>query len=199
MVDEVTWRRFVFRCLFLLVCALVLFAKLLPLDTAPSGLALFDPLSGELTREGGRGVAIPGPDLLFCFTAAFLMRRPRWAPVLLILVAHILADVLFLRPLGLWPAIAILAYEFLRGQTNATTEIPVPLEVALVAGAFAAAVLGNALMLVIFAVPQPPFGATLLHILTTAIAYPFVIAVTHFMLRVRRARPGELETSGTTL
>lgn len=197
MVDPIAWRRFVFRCLFLLVCVVVLFAKLLPLDTAPASIALFDPLSGELVQGGGLGFSIPGPDLLYCFTAAFLMRRPRWAPIFLILLTHILADFLYLRPLGLWPAAAILAYEFLRNQANSTAEIALPIEVALVSGAFAAAVLGNALMLVIFAVPQPGFGTTLLHILTTALAYPIVIAITHFMLRVRRARPGELEISGT--
>lgn len=197
MVDPMTWRRFVFRCLFLMVCVLVLFGKLLPLGTAPAGLALFDPLSGELVQDGGARFALPGPDLLYCFTAAFLMRRPRWAPVALILLTHVLADFLFLRPLGLWPAIVIVGYEFLRNQTNSSTETSIPLEVALVSGVFAAAVLVNALIQLIFAVPQPGIGLSLLHILTTAVAYPFVIAATHFMLRVRRARPGELETNRT--
>lgn len=197
MVDPVAWRRFVFRGVFLLVCTVVLFAKLLPLGSAPAAIPLVDPLSGQLVREGGMRLAIPGPDLLFCFTAAFLMRRPRWAPVLLILGMHLLADMLLFRPMGLWPAVSLLAYEFLRNQTNSSTEIPLPLEVALVSGVFAAAVLAYALLQLIFAVPQPSIGLSLLHILTTAAAYPFVIAVTHFMLRVRRARPGELETSGT--
>lgn len=197
MVDPVAWRRFLFRCLFLLVCILVLFGKLLPLGSATTDLPLFDPLSGDLVQNGGARFALPGPDLLYCFTAAFLMRRPRWAPVALILLTHVLADFLFLRPLGLWPAVAIVGYEVLRNQTDATAEIPLPFEVALVSGVFAALVLANALLQLIFAVPQPGFGLSMLHILTTAIAYPFVIAATHFILRVRRARPGELEMSGT--
>lgn len=195
MVDPVTWRRFVFRLVFVAVCAIAIFAKLLPLATMPAPVTLIDPVSGELVREAG-GFRIPGPDLLFCFTAAFLMRRPHWAPVLLIVGVHLLADVLFLRPVGLWAAISLLGYEALRARSAGSTELPVPFEVALVAGTFAAITLGNALMLAIFAVPQAAFGTTLLHILTTAIAYPFVIAVTHFMLRVRRVRPGELESGG---
>ncbi|MEP3347364.1 MAG: hypothetical protein ABJN34_07485 [Litoreibacter sp.] len=196
MVDPITWRRFQFRVLFLLVSALVIFGQLLPLNTGPASVQLLDPETGELIREGGSYLSLPGPDLLFCFTAAFLMRRPRWAPVLLIVVVHLLADILFLRPLGLWPAVSIVGYEFLRRQTNATAEIAVPFEVALVVGTFAAAVLVNGLLHLIFAVSHPAFGATILHILTTAIAYPFVIGVTHFILRVRRAAARELDSDG---
>lgn len=197
MVDPVTWRRFVFRCLFVLVCVLVIFTKMLPLDTTPATVALFDPATGLLS-DGGFSIDLPGPDLLFCFTAAFIMRRPRWAPVALIVAVHFLSDVLFLRPPGLWTAVSLMAYEFLRGQSLGPAETPVPLEVALVTGAFAGAVLANALVHLIFALPHPGLGLSLLHVLTTAVAYPFVIAVTHFMLGVRRARPGDLDSSGVT-
>lgn len=196
MVDPITWRRFQFRMLFLLVSMLIIFSQLLPLNTAPAAVQLLDVETGQLLREGGSYFNLPGPDLLFCLTAAFLMRRPRWAPVGLIVLVHLLADVLFLRPLGLWPAVVIVGYEFLRRQTNATTEVAVPLEVALVTGTFAAAVFANGLLHLIFAVSHPSFGATLLHICTTALAYPFVIAVVHFILRVRRAGARELDSDG---
>ncbi|PTX57437.1 rod shape-determining protein MreD [Litoreibacter ponti] len=195
MVDPITSRRFLYRVVFLVVCMIAIFVKLLPLGTLPAAVTLIDPISGELVREGGGG-RIPGPDLLFCFTAAFIMRRPRWAPVLLIVGVHLLADILFLRPVGLWAAISLIGYEVLRTRSAGSTELPIPFEVPLVAGTFAAITLGNALMLAIFAVPQAAFTTTLLQILTTALAYPFVIAVVHFMLRVRRVKPGELEASG---
>jgi rod shape-determining protein MreD len=196
MVDPITWRRFQFRVLFLFVSAIIIFSQLLPLNTAPASVQLLDPETGDLIQEGSVYFGLPGPDLLFCLTAAFLMRRPRWAPVALIVVVHLMADVLFLRPLGLWPAISLLAYEFLRRQINASNEVSIPLEIALVVGAFTAAVFVNGVFHLIFAVQHPSFGATLLHILTTAIAYPFVIAVTHFILRVRRAGVRELDSDG---
>lgn len=196
MVDPITMRRFQYRVLFVAVCGLIIFAQLLPLNTAPASVQLIDPATGELFRDGRGYFSVPGPDLLFCVTAAFLMRRPRWAPVALIVFVHLLADVLYLRPLGLWPAISLIAYEFLRRQTNASNEVSLPLEVALVVGAFTSAVLANALLQLIFAVPQPGFGRTLLHILTTAVAYPFVIAITHFILRVKRAGVRELDSDG---
>ncbi|SHF29029.1 rod shape-determining protein MreD [Litoreibacter ascidiaceicola] len=196
MVDPITWRRFQYRIVFLVVSALIIFGQLLPLNTTPDVLPLIDPVSGALIQEGGSYFSLPGPDWLFCLTAAFLMRRPRWAPVVLIVFVHLLADVLYLRPLGLWPAISLVAYEFLRRQTNASNEVSVPLEIALVMGAFTAAVVVNGLFHLIFAVPHPSLGTVLLHVLTTAIAYPFVIAVTHFILRVRRAGVRELDSDG---
>ena len=196
MVDPITWRRFQYRTLFVVVSALVIFGQLLPLNTEPAVVQLIDPVNGQIIEEGSSYLSLPGPDWLFCLTAAFLMRRPRWAPVALIVFVHLMADVLYLRPLGLWPAISLVAYEFLRRQTNASNEVSLLLEVALVVGSFTAAVFANALVQLVLAVPQPGFGTTLLHILTTAIAYPFVIAVTHFILRVKRASVRELDSDG---
>ena len=196
MVDPITWRRFQYRTLFVVVSALVIFGQLLPLNTEPAVVQLIDPVNGQIIEEGSSYLSLPGPDWLFCLTAAFLMRRPRWAPVALSVFVHLMADVLYLRPLGLWPAISLVAYEFLRRQTNASNEVSLLLEVALVVGSFTAAVFANALVQLVLAVPQPGFGTTLLHILTTAIAYPFVIAVTHFILRVKRASVRELDSDG---
>ena len=196
MIDPITWRRFQNRVLFLVVCALIIFSQLLPLNTAPAAIKLLDPETGRAVQVGGTYFSLPGPDLLFCLTAAYLMRRPRWAPVALIVVVQLLADILFLRPLGLWPAISLIGFEFLRRQTNASNEVSVPLEIALVVGTFTAAVFANGLAQLIFAVPQPSFLSSVLHILTTALAYPLVIAFTHFILRVRRAGVRELDSDG---
>ena len=174
MVDPITWRRFQFRVLFLLVCAFVIFLKLLPLSIEPS--------------------RIPGPDLLFLFTAAWIMRRPRWAPVLLIVAVHLLSDILFLRPLGLWTAITLVAFEFLRGQAHQDGEVPIPLEIAMVAGCFTIAILVNAAIHAALSLSHPGAVTTLLMIVVTAIFYPFVIAISHFILGVRPAKPSDGET-----
>lgn len=176
MVDPVTMRRFLFRLQFLGVCGLLLFYKMLPLSTEP-----------------GR---IPGPDLLFVFTAAVVMRRPNFAPVLLIVLVHLVADLLFMRPPGLWAAVTLLAYEFLRARRLRDSEVPVPAEIMMVVGVFAASVVAYTLVLAIFAVPQPGIATLAIHILTTAVCYPFAIAVVHYILRVRRLKPGELDDDG---
>ena len=176
MVDPVTMRRFLFRFQFLAVCAALIFYKMLPLSTEP-----------------GR---IPGPDLLFIFTAAVIMRRPNFAPVGLIVVVHLVADLLFLRPPGLWTAAMLMAYEFLRARRLRDTEVPMPVEVVLVAGVFTASIIVYTLVLAIFAVPQADLFTLAIHIMTTAACYPFAILVVHYILQVRRLKPGELDDDG---
>ncbi|WP_299300797.1 hypothetical protein [uncultured Litoreibacter sp.] len=179
MVDPITTRRFLFRCLLLVLCAVIIFVQMLPLSTVPGG--------------------IPGPDLLFCLTAVWIMRRPRWAPVALIVLVHLVADILFLRPIGLWPAITLVGYEYLRRKAGGSTEISPPLELGISVATFAALVATNALLQFIFGIPQPTIGVLLLHVIMTALAYPFVIAFSHYVARVRRAKPTDLDGSGIAI
>ena len=57
----------------------------------------------------------------------------------------------------------------------------------------------NSLVYFTLDIVHPSLGQTLLHVLMTAVAYPFVIGVTEFILGVRRVRPGEIEADGSTL
>lgn len=176
MLDAATTRRLIYRSLFIALCFGLVFFKLLPLATAPS--------------------ALPGPDLLFVFTAVWLLRRPNFVPIWLIAPMHFLADLLFLRPPGLWAAISVIAYEFLRRRRFGPTEISLPIEIAMAAGVFAAAQLAYLVLLAIFMVPGPTFVMATLHVLTTVIAYPFAILVSRYIFRVERVRPGDLDEDG---
>lgn len=176
MVDPAASRRLMFRGLFFVLCASIIFINMLPLTIEPR--------------------RVPGPDLLFCITAIWIMRRPQWAPVGLIVLIHLIADLLFLRPVGLWPAISLLGYEYLRRKSTATTEIPPLIEFGMAMILFAALVTLNAVIHVIFGIPHPSFGATSLHVIVTALAYPVVMAFSVFVTRVRRARPSDFDGSG---
>ncbi|MEM6595476.1 MAG: hypothetical protein AAF672_11875 [Pseudomonadota bacterium] len=175
MVDPITMRRYLYRALFLFICAVLIFLKLLPLTTEPR--------------------SIPGPDLLFCLTAVWIMRRPRWAPVGLIVLVHLLADILFMRPVGLWPALALLGYEFMRRQAEGGTEVSALVEIGLAGVAFTAIVTANAFFLTIVGVQHPGIFAAILHVLVTLLAYPIVMGFCVIVLRVRRRRPTELDGS----
>ncbi len=179
MVDPITTRRFLFRCLFLGLCALIIFVQMLPLSTVPGG--------------------IPGPDLLFCLTAVWIMRRPRWAPVGLIVLVHLVADILFLRPIGLWPAIALVGFEYLRGKAAGSVEISPPLETGMAAAVFAALVAANAMFQFVFGIAQPSLGVLLMHVIVTVMAYPVVIALSTYVFRVRRAKPTDMDGSGIAI
>ena len=179
MVDPATFRRWMFRGVFALLCSVLIFGKMLPLTAIPR--------------------AIPGPDLIFAFSAAFIMRRPRYAPVLLVVGILLLTDILFLRPIGLWPAIALVALEVMRSRATSQVETPLPAELLQFAMLFSGAVCVNALVLVIFGLPVISFSALILHIVVTGVAYPVVIAATHYVLRVRRARPSDVDAVGGAL
>ena len=69
MVDPITWRRFQYRTLFVVVSALVIFGQLLPLNTEPAVVQLIDPVNGQIIEEGSSYLSLPGPDWLFCLTA----------------------------------------------------------------------------------------------------------------------------------
>ncbi len=176
MVDPAATRRWVFRGLFFALCACIIFISMLPLTTEPR--------------------RVPGPDLLFCITAIWIMRRPRWAPVGLIVLVHLIADLLFLRPVGLWPAISLLGYEYLRRKSTASTEIPALIEFGMAMTLFATMVAANAVVHLLFGIPHPSFGASALHVIVTAVAYPVVMAFSVFVTRVRRARPSDFDGSG---
>ena len=176
MVDPAASRRLMFRGLFFVLCAGIIFINMLPLTTEPR--------------------RVPGPDLLFCITAIWIMRRPRWAPVGLIVLVHLVADLLFLRPVGLWPAISLLGYEYLRRKSIETTEIPPLVEFGMAMVLFGGLVMLNAVAHILFGIPHPSFGASALHVIVTAVAYPLVMAFSVYVTRVRRARPSDFDGSG---
>ncbi|MFY0692633.1 MAG: rod shape-determining protein MreD [Paracoccaceae bacterium] len=174
MVDPAASRRWMFRGLFFASCAFIMFIQMLPLRTTPAFL--------------------PGPDLLFAFAAVVMMRRPAYVPVLFVVGIFFLADLLFLRPPGLWTAIVLIATEFLRRRSVSPTEFPFLVEFAVFSAVFTAMVAANALVQLVFGLTPPDLGVLALHVLVTMAAYPFVIAVSHFILGIRRARPIDLKS-----
>jgi rod shape-determining protein MreD len=134
---------------------------------------------------------VPRPDLLLALTFAFALRRPEFVPIWLLAGGFLMADILMLRPLGLWTAIVILAVEFSRMQEYRFRELVFPFEWAFVAAVMILALLANRLVLALSMVPQPGFGSVMLHYLTTVLAYPLVVFVCYYILRVQKITPDQ--------
>jgi rod shape-determining protein MreD len=171
MVDPLTLRRASFRALFVAVAAGFVFVRILPFM--------------------GAGDRFPAPDLLVILAFSWVLRRPDYLPVWLIAGIGLLADILFMRPPGLWAAATVLGTEFLRKRSHLTAEQPFPVEWLLVAGTLAAMYLGQALILGILMVPQPSFGASILELLASVAFYPLVVMATAFVFGVRPPTPTE--------
>ncbi|SPJ25236.1 rod shape-determining protein MreD [Palleronia abyssalis] len=171
MVDPLTMRRAGFRAMFVTIAAGFIFVRILPFM--------------------GAGDQLPAPDLLTILAFAWILRRPDYLPVWLIASVALLADILFMRPPGLWALATVLGSEFLRRRSHLTAEQPFPVEWLLVTGTLTLMHLGEALVLGVLMVPQPSFGATLLELMMTIATYPLVVVATAFVFGVRPPSPSE--------
>ncbi|MCV6597664.1 MAG: rod shape-determining protein MreD [Mangrovicoccus sp.] len=128
----------------------------------------------------------PGPDLMFCLSAAWVQRRPDLLPLGLIAAVAILGDFLLQRPPGLWAALTVLGTEYLRRQVIPGQMQSFPAEFLIFALLNGALILTNWLILALFVVPQPSFGAVLAQWPVTLLAYPVCVFVLIHVLRIRR-------------
>jgi rod shape-determining protein MreD len=175
------WRSedWLFRGLFVAVALLLLFIRLLPLGNAPG--------------------ALPGPDLLLCVIMAWIVRRPDFLPMPLILIVIFAEDLILMRPPGLWTAIVILATEFLRGRIQLTRELSFVVEWVLIAAVMLGMTLVYRLTLGLAFVPQPPFGFAIVQILWSIAVYPLVVGLSRLALDLRKPATGEVDDFGRRL
>ena len=171
MVDPVTLRRASYRGLLAAIAAGFFFVRILPFHDS--------------------GGTIPAPDFLTILAFAWVLRRPEYVPTWLIAGIALMADILFMRPPGLWALITVMGVEFLRNRSHLTDEQPFPVEWLLVASTLASMYVAQAVLLGVFFIPQPPFGATLLELLATVAVYPLVVIATVFLFGVRVPSPTE--------
>ena len=164
------------RMLYLGLALAVIFAKLIPLDFQPQVWA--------------------GPDLLVALTFAWALRRPEFVPALSVAVIVLLADLLFLRPPGLWAALMVISTQALKNRARNLRDQPFMMEWLAVAGIFLAISLGNRLVLAVLMVPQAPLGLTVIHVVMTLICYPVVVMISQWVFGVRKAAPGDLDRLG---
>ncbi len=175
-VDSGTWIK---RGVFLGVAFLIIVADLVPLDMRPDAWA--------------------APDLLLLAALAWVVRKPNYAPVLVIAAVFLLADLLFLRPPGLWAALVVILSETIRRQNREFRDMPLLVEWGTIAAGIVAITLINRLVLAIVVSPQAPLGLTLIEMIATILAYPVVVLVAHFIFGVSRVAPGEVGSKGQLL
>lgn len=171
MTDRLTLLRWLFAASLALIAAVVMFARLLPIDLTP-----------------GR---VPGPDILLAVTFAWVLRRPDYVPVLLIAVLFFIMDMMFMRVPGVWPLMVVAGSEFLRRRESGMREQHFLLEWGLVILTLMAMVIMQRVLLAVFFVDQVPFGRAMLQLLTTAAAYPIVVFISVYVLGIQKLQPGD--------
>jgi rod shape-determining protein MreD len=164
------------RLTFVLVVCVILFFLLLPLETTPR-----------------RWV---GPDLILGFACAWSLRRPEYVPLLWLAGLFLLVDMLLQRPPGLWALCALLGCEHLKNRARSLRDSPFLSEWITVSVIISAIALAYRAGLMVTFTDPPSFGLTLIELIMTIAFYPFAVAVTHGLLGVRKAGPGQLDAGG---
>ncbi len=167
------------RGVFSLLCLLIIFFQLMPLD--------------------GRPEILPWPDVLLLMTLAWVARRPDYAPLIVIAVVFLLTDLLFQRPPGLWAALVLILSEFIRSRAALFRKNSVMLEWLTVAGGIIAITLCYRVALLVALTPPPPLGLSLLQLIITIIFYPIILIIAHYVFRVSRPAQGAVDSFGHRL
>lgn len=170
------WRN---RALYLGGVFLIVFGRLLPLDTT--------------------GTSLPGPDLILLFTYALVLRRPDALPVAMVAAVILMTDVLFFRPLGLWTACVIIGLEILRAREPLSRDMPFLGEWVMVGAMIVAITVLNMAVLTLFGVIRPTLGRELLQMIVTVFSYPAVVLVVHSILGIAKITPGSVDQLGRKL
>lgn len=129
--------------------------------------------------------SLPFPDLLFALMVGWIIRRPETAPLLVVAFLAVLADAMLMRPMGLWALILLVATEALRFSLRAFRDIPFLLEWAYVAGLLVLMTLAQSVLQLVSFSDVYGFSDQAWHVLRTIAIYPIVVAVLHYIFRIR--------------
>ena len=121
---------------------------------------------------GGR---LMPPDLAYCLTIAWVVRRPARLPFVAVLAVGLLGDVLLARPIGLGAIGLLLVSEAFRHRAHLLWSAPFPLEWLAAAAGFAAMLAAEHLALAVVLADPPGLPLSLRYLAATAVAYPLVV------------------------
>jgi rod shape-determining protein MreD len=164
------------RGLFLALCAGVLFVQLVPIPMTSAGFS--------------------APDILLCLILAFASRRPEYAPILLVAVIALAADLLLSRVPGLHAALAVLMADRMARRRERTAAQGKLMEWARAAAMIGAMFVANRVVLALLFVPNTPLGPALAQTAATMLAYPVVLTFCALAFGLRRVSAAELDAGG---
>lgn len=173
MAERTQSRVWIMRATYLALCTFLIFMNLLPLDTS--------------TR------AWIGPDLILALTCAWVVRRPEFAPMVLVAPVFLMSDFLFQMPPGLWAAIVVIGTQTLRSRAAVLRDLAFPAEWFTVAVTLTVMVLGNQVTLALLLVDRPPLSMSLMQLAMTLVFYPLVAFGSQVIFGVRKQTPGDVD------
>jgi len=160
------------RGAYVAIAVLALFVALLPVNGATAGL--------------------PGPDLILCLSAVWVIRRPSYVPMLWVALVLLISDLILMQPPGLGAAISVLLVEFLRSRVAQLRSATFMQEWLSVSVLMAGAALIYRIAQWVAMLSNPPLLHDLAAVAMTIAVYPLVVAVSAALFNVRKVTPAEV-------
>ncbi|MGZ9811032.1 rod shape-determining protein MreD [Pseudoroseicyclus sp. H15] len=176
MISNPVSRLWIGRALYLVLALVLIFVRLLPLDTMPQSWA--------------------PPDLLLAFTLVWAARRPDLLPAPLVALVFFTADIVFQRPPGLWALMVLLLTEWLRRRSATLRSASFGQEWLTIAGGLTVIAVAYRTCLALVVAPLAPLSLTASEMLLTALIYPLAAAIAHWVFGVTRPAPGQVDSLG---
>jgi rod shape-determining protein MreD len=166
MAERVDSRIWALRGVFIALACALMAAALVPLDMRPAAWA--------------------GPDLLLAVTMAWVTRQPSALPIVVVAFIFLIADLLLMRPPGLWAALVVVLTEAVRQRHSEFRSMSFLAEWGAIAGGIIAIAVTYRIILFILAVPRAPLGLSAMETAMTILVYPIVVILAHYLFGIRK-------------
>ena len=165
----------IYPILFVLIVFVLIFIKVLPLNTVPKEWI--------------------APDLLLCVTLVWCLRNPIRAPIILLAALFLLQDIILQRPIGLFSAVATLMCEWAKCQALRAEEFPFVIEWVTAAIAMIAIFILVQSIASLSMITKPSMWVFGKELIFTILAYPLVTLLCRYGLGLRTHQVTEFEAS----
>ena len=127
------------------------------------------------------------PDLLFALSIAWIVRHGRSANMPLVVGMALLADFVLMRPIGLGAVMMLLTSEVARNNARILRDQGFVLEWITFGIGLGLMMLAQNLLLALSLSETPSLGDIGQILLATIVCYPFIVALLHYIIRLRPA------------
>jgi rod shape-determining protein MreD len=142
---------------------------------------------------------LPAPDIFYCITMLYVVRRPVFVPVWSIFCVFFLRDILTQAPLGLFTLLIVLGSEIVRTNIQVFREYLFALEWLWVAIIFACIAIIQQILMFLTLSQTPRIVDQLYLIVFTVATYPVIVGAVKYGFGITRPRPGESDAWGKRL
>ena len=125
------------------------------------------------------------PDLITCLICGWIVRRPTTTPTSLVIIISLIADIFWMKPLGLWTILLLLSSEIIKSRRIYTKNISFLYEILAFCLLYSLMNFGLEIILVITFTETFATQLRFTEFLFTILAYPLIILFIKYILQIK--------------